>query len=200
MASTAIDYERWHDGEGYDLDALRELKGRDRQDAERWLLDRAGNDWRDLEGLMALGDPPARFAVVRQLRDGSMEQRLAAAGYLNDDPSLAADREAAVIAGLGSAVLFSGLTRALDLAVELRTPAILEALFRATLRDEGEVAIHPAARIAFVYGKGKDEFDWDLRPLFLRFNTQDRGEREAALRDLCALCGVDPEPYLRQGS
>ena len=92
MASTSIDYEAWHDGVGYDLDAVRELKGDDQAQAERFLLDRAGSDWRDLEALLALGTTTARDAVVDQLRTGRLEQRLWAARYLVDDPSLADDR------------------------------------------------------------------------------------------------------------
>jgi len=197
MASTAIDYEAWHDGVGYDLDALRALEGADQAEAEGFLLERAGSDWRDLEALLALGTPAARDAVVDQLRTGRLEQRLWAAKYLGDDPNLQEDREAAVVAGLGEAIFYGGLSVALDLATELRTPAMVEALFRASLRDEGEAAVQAAARLAFIHRKAKEEFDWELRPLFLRFNTADRGERTRAFRDLCKLCGVDPAPYLR---
>lgn len=73
---------------------------------------------------------------------------------------------------------------------------MVDALFHAALRDEGEAAVHAAARLAFIHGKAKEPFDWELRPLFLRFNTQDRAEREVCFRELCTLCGVDPEPYL----
>ena len=197
MASTSIDYEAWHDGVGYDLEALRALEGEDRAEAERFLTERAGTDWRDLEALLALGTPAARAAVVDQLRTGRLEQRLWAAKYLGDDSRLREDREAAVVAGLTEAVFYGGLSVALDLATELRTPAIVEALFRASLRDEGEAAVHAAARLAFIHRKAKEEFDWELRPLFLKFNTADRGERTRAFRELCKLCGVDPAPYLR---
>ena len=198
MASTAIDYDAWHDGVGYDLDALRELTGEDQATAERFLLERAGSDWRDLEALLALRTPAAREAVVDQLRTGRLEQRLWAAKYLGDDPKLRDDREAAVVAGLKEAVFYGGLSVALDLATELRTPAMIQALFRASLRDEGEAAVQAAARLAFIHRKAKEEFDWELRPLFLKFNTADRGERTRAFRELCKLCGVDPGPYLRE--
>ena len=208
MASTDIDYEKWHDGEGYDLEALRALTGPDRDDAERWLLDRAGNDWRDLEGLLALATPAARSAVVDQLRNGKLEQRLWASRFLTDDPdaaasdaTFAADRDAAVVDGLGSALLYYGLTQALALAGEVRSPAMVAALWRATQRPEGEAAVHAAARLAFLYGKATSDFDWELRPLFLRFNTQDPAERAAATADMGVLCGVDPRPFLEpQGS
>jgi hypothetical protein len=199
MASTSIDYEAWHDGVGYDLEALRELKGDDQAKAERFLLDRAGTDWRDLEALLAIGTKTGRDAVVEQLRTGRLEQRLWAARYLADDRSLAADREAAVVAGLAEGVFYGGLSVALDLATEVRTPAMIEALFRAALRDEGEAAVHAAARLAFIHGKAKEEFDYELRPLFLKFNTDDRGERTRAFKELCQLCGVEPGPYLREG-
>ena len=174
MASTNIDYERWHDGVGYDLDALRSLDPDELFRAKQWLLARAANDWRDLEGLLAIGSDKARAAVVDQLRNGKLEQRLWAATYLADDASLAADREAAVVAGLESALIYGGLSLALDLATDERTPAMIDALFRACLRDQGEAAVHAAARLAYIHGKAKEPFDWELRPLFLRFNTPDR--------------------------
>lgn len=198
MASTNIDYGTWHDGEGYDLDALGELQGQERAEVQRWLLGRAGNDWRDLDALLALGSDTARAAVVEQLRHGKLEQRLNAAHRLSADEPLRGDVEAVVIDGLEQQRPFEGLTPALDVATELRTPAMVAALFRACLRDEGEAAVHAAARLAFIHGKAADEFDWDLRPLFLRFNSQDHAQRQAAFRDLCQLCGVDPEPYLRR--
>jgi hypothetical protein len=200
MASTSIDYDAWHDGVGYDLEALAALEGEERAEAERFLVDRAGSDWRDLEGLVALGTPAAREALVEQLRTGRLEQRLWAARYVGNDRALAKDREQAVVAGLGEGLLYGGLSVALDLATELRTPAMIEALFRALLRDEGEAAVNAAARLAFIHGKAKEEFDWELRPLFLRFGSTDRGERTRAFRELCKLCGVDPAPYLREWS
>ena len=196
MASTDIDYEKWHEGIGYDLDALGQLQGAERAEVEQWLLARAGNDWRDLEGLLALGSETGRAAVVEQLQHGKLEQRLNAASRLSDDPALGGDVEAAVVAGLESAVLFEGLTHAFDLAVELRTPAMIAALWRATQRDESEASVHAAARLAFLYGKASSDFDWDLRPLFLRLGTPDRAERAAATADLGKLCGVDPGAFL----
>jgi hypothetical protein len=58
--------------------------------------------------------------------------------------------------------------------------------------------VHAAARLAFIHKKAREAFDWELRPLFLKFNTADRGERTRAFRELSKLCGVDPGPYLRE--
>jgi hypothetical protein len=49
----------------------------------------------------------------------------------------------------------------------------------------------------FLHGKSKEQFDWDHRPFFLRFNTTDRNEREAVFREMCETIGVDPQKYLR---
>lgn len=101
MASTDIGYEQWHDGVGYDLGALAELKDDERDEAERWLLARADRDWRDVEGLLALGSERARGAVVDQLCHGMIEIRLVAARRLPEDPAIEADREAAIVVGRG---------------------------------------------------------------------------------------------------
>jgi hypothetical protein len=194
MASTSIDYERWHDGVPYDLDALAQLMGEERAGAEAWLLARAGSDWRDLEGLLALGTERGRAAVVAQLRGGSIEQRLAAARRLAPDPAIEADRERAILDGLQIAEFTSGLSTALDLAIARPTSAVIDGLLHAALRRAS--GVHAAAALAFVHGHAKEAFDWDHRPFYLRFAEADP-EREAAFRELCAMCEVDPEPYLR---
>jgi hypothetical protein len=193
MASTDIDFERWHDGVPYDLAALRELEGDERAEAEIWLLVRAGEDWRDLEGLLALGTARGRAAVVAQLRGGTIQQRLAAARRLASDPTLAQDRENAVLEGLRVAEFGTGLRDAFDLAIASPTPAIIDGLFGATLRRE--TAVHAAAALAFLHGHAKEAFDWDRRDFYLRFNDDDPNDRSAAFRELCAECGVDAERY-----
>lgn len=198
MASTDIDYERWHDGVPYDLTALAELDGAERAEVETLLLTRAGEDWRDLEGLLAIGSQRARTAVVTQLRHGSIQQRLEAAKRLPPDPAIERDREAAIVQGLAESTLLTGLSAVIGLAETYSTPLVINALFRALLRPDREIGVHAAALLAFLHGKAKEPFDWELRPLFLRFNTPDRQEREAAFRDLCALCKVDSAPYLRR--
>lgn len=196
MASTDIDYMRWHDGEPYDLAALAELRGDERDEIERWLLSRADRDWRDLEGLITLDTERARAAVVDQLRHGTIEMRLAAARRLPPDAAIEADREAAIIDGLEEATLVTGMSTAIELAAAHATPAVIDALFRATLRSDREPSVHAAALLAFLHGNAKEAFDWDRRSFYLEFGEEDPRVREAAFRRLCAECGVDPEPYL----
>lgn len=197
LASTEIGSEQWHDGIGYDLDALGQLTGEERGVAEAWLVGRADRDWRDVEALVALGTETALEAVRRVLRTGSIELRLAAARALPDDPVIEAEREAAIVAGLGEATAMGGLSRALDLAAEHRSPAVIDALFRATLRDDREMAVNAAALLAFIHGTAKEAFDWDRRPFYLHFGEADPAVRRAAFEQLCRECGVDPAKYLK---
>lgn len=90
----------------------------------------------------------------------------------------------------------SGLTTALDLATEHQTPAVMDALFRAALRDDREMAIHAAALLAFLHGKAKEPFDWDRGPFYLQFGEDEPAVRRAAFEQLCRECGVDPARYL----
>jgi hypothetical protein len=196
MASTNIDYTRWHDGEPYDLAAIAELRGPERAEVEQWLLTRSGQDWRDLEGLLALGTDHARAAVLTQLRYGKIEQRLAAARRLPPDPAIESDREAAIVEGLTTSTVMDGLTTALDLAAEHRTPAVMDALFRAALRDDHVMAVHAAALLLFLHGKAKEAFDWDRRSFYLQFGDDDPKVRRAAFVQLCGECGVEPTRYL----
>ena len=83
IASMAMDFDKWHDGTGYDLQALAELTGQERTDVETLLLGRAGQDWRDKEALAALGSSSAVAALESQLNAGqSLRDRIDAAAEL----------------------------------------------------------------------------------------------------------------------
>jgi hypothetical protein len=58
------------------------------------------------------------------------------------------------------------------------------------------VAVHFAALLFFLHGKAPEPFDWGQRPFFLRFQTTERGDRSAVLRELCVAIGFDAGKYL----
>jgi hypothetical protein len=69
--STNITYERWHDGIGYDLDALARSSEPERAAVADDLirrLEQGEGDWRDVEALAALNPPRARAALEKGLR------------------------------------------------------------------------------------------------------------------------------------
>jgi hypothetical protein len=193
--SMHIDYEKWHDGIGYDVGELKEMSPAERASIERTLLEPGRKDWRDIEALAALDTPAASAKLVAALKDPSPEVRNA---VMRHAPQLvpAETRVASLVHGIETATAFGGLSQTLDQVAAFHPPVIVEALLRGALARDGETAVHLAAMLVFVHGKANEPFEWKQRPFFLRFNTADRAERETAFRELCARIGVDPAPYL----
>jgi hypothetical protein len=194
-SSMVMDYEKWHDGIGYDIEALQSATGIERDAIEILVLNRRAKDWRDVEALAALGTPQAIRALRLAARSPDAEIRLAVVNYA---PELVPEtqRISSLVSALGSASFGSGLSQALDEAAGFHPKPVVDALLRGALRREGEAAVHFAALTMFIYGKASSAFDWDQRPFFLRFNTPDRNARETAFRELCAKIGVDSAVYL----
>ncbi len=49
--SMNINYEKWHDGLGYDLDAIKSASATERKTIEQILIQHNPRDWRDIEAL-----------------------------------------------------------------------------------------------------------------------------------------------------
>lgn len=195
-ASLVVDQEAWRDGIGYDLETLRGASPADRARIEALLLGRGVAGWRDVEALAALGTPRAKDALREAAARGDHEVRMAVASHAPDVLS-EADRTASVVAALRDAKFYGGLTQALAEVEGRHPPEVVDALLRGALAREGEVAVHFAAMLCFVSGLTAEPFDWAERPFFLRFHTEDRGEREAAFRELCVRLRIDADAYLR---
>lgn len=194
--SMTMNYERWHDGIGYDLDLLKKATPEELVEIENFLVNRPVDDWRDVEALAELDSPRARALLRKTLKSGKKSLRTAVADYaphlVNDD-----ERTEALVAALKETEIYGGLTQALMQVEEFHPAPVIEALFRGALKREGDTACHFAAMLMFVHGKATSAFDWEQRPFFLRFNTENRKERVAAFRELCAKVGVDAETYLK---
>ncbi len=195
--SMVCTYDRWHDGIGYDLEILKTATPEELVEIEELLLPRATDDWRDVEALAALDSPRARVALRKALKSSNHQVR---AAVLTHAPHLVSDAErtATLVAALEGSDTYGGLTQALLQVEEFHPPRIIDALLRGVLtRSEGP-PVHFAAMLMFVHGRAKSAFDWDQRPFFLEFNTDDGAKRRALFRDLCAKIGVDPERYLTE--
>ena len=57
LDSMKIGYIEWHDGIGYDLDALNEMTPDELRQVEELVIRRKDSDWRDVETLAALNTP-----------------------------------------------------------------------------------------------------------------------------------------------
>jgi hypothetical protein len=193
--SMAIDYEKWHDGIGYDVALLSEVTPADRLAIESLLLSRGVNDWRDVEALATLRTERAKRALHKAMISGKTEIR---AAVIRHAPKLVCeeDKIAFLVEALRTAQFYGGLTQALDEVASFYPPEIVTELFRGALERRGDVAVHFAAMLMFIHGQTKQPFDWEHRPFFLRFDTSTRAEREQVFRELCARVEVNPEAYL----
>jgi hypothetical protein len=193
--SMVIDYVKWHDGDGYDIEALRAAKLEEPEATEDLVLSHEVSDWRDVEALVALDTTAARELVKAAMRSLDPAIRMAVTRYA---PELVPDqqRTASLVRALATAKAYEGLTQTLLEAEEYHPKEVMDALFRGAMQREGEAAVSIAALLLFLHGKAKDPFDWDQRPFFLRFNTENRAQRKAVFLELCEKAGVDPAPYL----
>lgn len=191
LDSMSIGYDEWHDGIGYDLEALRGLTGPARQKAEDELIGRGGTDWRDFEALAELGTPRALAVLKKHGKHGKIGTRLAATDKLNDiegSPNLGPLLEEALRTSASDFSLFS---RAMDLVAEHKPPEVLPTLLEIARRGSGERAVNAAAMLYYLRGAAAEPFDWAQRPFFLRF-AEPGPERRAAFRELCAALKMYP--------
>ena len=190
MASLHLDYDRWHDGDGFDLESLARIDESERGDVV-WELARREPTWREIEALEQIDIPPAFMAIKRALRDSeSIDTRLAAAAALHRLDELDEPIDALLAREIRALTnLEDGCTRALLMAEEHPTDQVKHALLAAT-HARTDCAIHCAGVLCYLAGVAKEPFDWDLRPLFLRLGPDEpEPDRSAAFAELRTLVG-----------
>jgi len=194
IRSMIIDYEKWHDGIGYDLEALEKASPEERSAIEKVLISTKGHDWRDMEALAELNTPRSRKALGDAFDAGDLRVRMAVISYAPDTVNFNEKLET-IVHSLRIGNIYGGLSHALDLVQEFHPPEVVEELFHGVQEREGEVAVNFAAMLLFIYGKAEDPFDWSQRPFLLRFNTDDGDERRKAFLELCQKIGVKAEEH-----
>jgi hypothetical protein len=195
-ASMKIGFEEWHDGIGYDIEALRRASQGERYAIEQILINHSPRDWRDVEALAEIKTKCAREAIKEAIKDPNPVVRIAVARFA---PDLVTDNERtqSLIDALQNTEPFWGLAQVLDEVEKYHPEEVKEALIKGSLNRKGEVAVHFAAMLFYLFGEAKEPFDWEKRPFFLRFDTEDRNERIEVFRALCKKLKIDPEKYLQ---
>jgi hypothetical protein len=186
-----IGFDEWHDGIGYDLEALLELEGDELARAEAVLIARKNQDWRDAEALAALNSSESVAALKSSISSPDVKVKLRAAEQYAAEGDIAR-MEDALVESLRTSKIYEGLTQALALAEEHPTERVKQTLFWCALHGNDDVRVHAAALLFYLYGIAESNFDWEFRPFFLRFHTQDMEERRAAFLELCRRVNVDP--------
>jgi hypothetical protein len=196
IESMNIDYEKWHDGIGYDLEALKEANKKEREAIERILVNRNPPDWRDIEALAILNTPGARSALKAAVLDGRNEVNMA---VLRFAPELVNDelRTKLIVEALKSAIFYYGLRQTLDIIEKYHPKEVVRELFHGLLKREGDVAVHFAAMLFYIHGKAETSFDWEKRAFFLKFNTENLSDRKIIFQELCKKINVDYREYLK---
>ena len=194
--SMEIDYEKWHDGVGYDLDAIKAASQAERLVIEQILIHHSPRDWRDIEALAQIDTETARKAIKEAIKDLNPAVRAAIVRYA---PNLITngERSHSIIEALQHAKVFGGLSQILDDIEEYHPIEVKQALIEGLLSREGNVAVLFAAMLFYIYGKAKEPFDMSQRPFFLRFNTENIAQRMLAFQELCEHLGISPERYVK---
>jgi hypothetical protein len=191
LASTNVGYEQWHDGIGYDLDALAKATDIERRYVGDMLLQRVRSrdaGWRDIEALGALNLPEARPMLEKALATAKPETRLHIARMLAaQGVPVEIDRIIADILRRGS--YQHGLSFALDLAPTYATPYLRDVLLDCARNGYPDVRVRAAALCLYLAGKADEPFDWKHRPFFLNFGEEDPVIRQRAFEELCRRIG-----------
>jgi hypothetical protein len=196
IESMNIDYEKWHDGVGYDLEALNEANKEERKAIEKILVNRKPPNWRDIEALAILDTPGARQALIVSVLGGINEVNIAVLRYA---PELINDelRTKLIVEALKSASFYYGLTQTLNIVEKYHPKEVVRELFHGILKREGDVAVHFAAMLFYIYGKAETPFDWEKRSFYLKFNTEKLSDRKIIFQELCKKINVDYREYLK---
>lgn len=191
--SMVMDFDKWHDGIGYEVALLAQATDTEKNVIAGMLIPPSG--WRDVEALAWLGTDTAHEALRKAIHSSTAEVRTAVTRYA---PGVATDdeRTTLLVKALQHGRFYGDMTSALSQVAKFHPPRVVNALFRGLFVRPGDVACHFAAMLTFIYGKAETDFDWDKRPLFLKFNTDDGAVRQAAFNELCAMLEIDPAETL----
>ena len=190
MESMKIDFYKWHDGIGYDLDALNELDNREIRELEALLISRKDSDWRDVEALAALNTPFSIQALRDALASPNRECRLMAARFLKD-MNIDDHIEEVVVRTLPETTIGDGMSYALMLAKLYPSENIRREVLRCAQIGKDDIRVHCAAMALFLYGVSKSEFDYDFKIIY-EFHEKDVEARRRIFERLCVMVGVDP--------
>jgi len=192
--SMKIGYIEWHDGIGYDLEALKEFSPFELEYIETLLLSRKDADWRDVEALATLRTPAAIQALKDCLESPNLDCRLFAVRYLREMNIL--DRvDQVVVETLPLTKIGEGFSLALALAKDYPSEAIKGIVLWCCLNGNESIRVLSAAMALYLYGITADYYDTTHKIVF-EFHEPDRDKRIEPFSRLCQMINIDPEPFL----
>jgi hypothetical protein len=201
LDSMSMDYSKWRDGEGYDLDALRNLSIDEKEKVVDILIARGINDWRDIDALAEFDSKKTLSTLKDALKSKYYEVRMWAADKLSRKGIISErEIETLLVETIPLVSILNGQTFTLRLAERYPTPAVKRMLLSCVLLGNDDIRVHAAALICYLYGIATSSFDWDLRPFYLRFGDKNLSNRKLAYDELCEKIQVDPRWAMDPGA
>ncbi|HWB19946.1 MAG TPA: hypothetical protein VG711_06575 [Phycisphaerales bacterium] len=204
LASKTIDYEKWHEGEGYDLNAFAQMTSEEREAEVQSICDMPSPDWRDLQVLRVHNTKQSIDRLRSLLARASMDVRVYALRELikgGHTPGSVADVQ---LAHLLNEMQDddTGLTQALLIAQNYAGPMSRLALLHGA-RKHSSVALHFASALLDLAQLSDDlaGFDPKFRPALLKLLPEcTQEERAAAFSKICAWLNIRENEIPEQGS
>jgi len=169
-----MDFDKWHDGTGYDLKALEKLGPEERASIEELLIKnlKQAGDWRDVEALADLGTASALAAVDKaRLHSNTKVRNYALRICLDTQDSK--DMTKKHIAELEEQVIQAVKHGDFEMAENMPTMRVKKALLDSILSVEynSEIRVSAVAFLLYLCGQAPEPFDWSQRPFFLLFSS-----------------------------
>ena len=174
LDSMIMNFDRWHDGTSYDLDALGQLESKERATIEKLLIEnlKQGGDWRDVNALVALGTDSARKAVDNARFHNKTKVRDYALKIILNTLNAKA-RTKKDITELEAQVIQAVKRGNYEIAENMPTMPVKKALLDSILSVEynSEIRVSAVAFLLYLCGQAPEPFDWTQRPFFLLFSS-----------------------------
>jgi len=177
LDSMEMNFDKWHDGTGYDLEALGRLEPEERASIEKLLigkLEHAG-DWRDLEALVALGTTSARAAVDKaRFHHNTKIRKYALRTIIRNRHSEDMTKEE--MTELEELVIQAVTHGDYEMAEIMPNMRVKKALLDSILSAEynSEIRVSAVAFLLYLCGQAPEPFDWSQRPFFLEFSDSEK--------------------------
>jgi len=186
-SSMNIDYDKWKEGEPYDIAALSEITPEERDQLTDEICANSTLDWRDVEALRTLATPRAlkRIEHTATTQSGHSGGGGAAALVTEiETKGWSGSTEKRLIEMLEHIQSMTGASdRLYELCREHPTPAIMAQLMR-NARNQSDATMRYSAGAFLLYMTGHAE-DWygfnEHRPHLLNLNSDDYKSYKAAI-------------------
>jgi len=186
LDSMVMNFDKWHDGIGYDLKALEQLEQQERASIEELLIRnlKHSGDWRDVEALVALGTTSAYIEVDKaRFHNNAKVRNYALRIIINTRKTK--DTVVKDLVGLEQQVVQAVEQGYYQMAEHMPTMQVKKALLKSVREADDSVIRHNgAALLLYLCGKTSEPYDWDQRPFFLRFSTKNQEELQQAWEEL----------------